>query len=547
MTQLDPPSVLPFGDRALVVEFADELSPAINGRVRALANRMRREPGVVEVVPTFRSLLVIIDPLTADRARLTAAALELSQIPPGAAESGHLLEVPVVYGGSAGPDLVDVGQICGLTASEVIERHSRQDYLVFMLGFAPGFPYLGIVPDGLRVARLSTPRTRVPSGSVAIADALSGVYPLSTPGGWRLIGRTPLTLYDPRNPAPILLAPGDRVRFIPVRSATFPEAPLAEPPSSLTGRPALEVRDAGLYSTVQDLGRSGYRSLGMPPAGAMDPAALQLANLLVGNSPAAAAVECTAPGPVLRMLDDLTIAITGADLSATLDGVELGLAQPVPVRAGQTLSFGAPRRGMWAYLAVAGGLAVPSVLSSAATYVLGGLGGIAGRRVRAGDILGRREGRSRPTVSTAVSLDVPAQDAVVRVIPGPQDTWFDVDTRERFWQARYVASVRSDRAGTRLEGPAVPARRVEMLSDGMLPGAVQVPASGQPIVIMPDGPTTGGYPKLGVVASADLRLVAQARPGTRIRFVSSTVEEATDLVREWSAVIADLEGQVRAS
>jgi KipI family sensor histidine kinase inhibitor len=503
---------------------------------------MRHEPGVVEVIPTFRSLLVIIDPLAADRARLTATALELSQqLPPDPAGSSRLLEVPVVYGGTAGPDLADVGQLCGLTANEIIERHSRQDYMVFMLGFAPGFPYLGMVPEALRVSRLPTPRTRVPAGSVAIADAISGIYPLSTPGGWRLIGRTPLILYDPRNPAPILLGPGDRVRFIPVRSATFPEVPLGAQPVTLIGRPALEVRDAGLYTTVQDLGRSGSRSLGMPPAGAMDPAALQLANLLAGNSTAAAAIECTAPGPVLRMLDDLTIAVTGADLSAALDDAELPLWQPLAVRAGQTLSFGAPRRGMWAYLAVAGGVAVPTVLGSAATYVRGGLGGTAGRRLRAGDVLGRREERTRSTAPVAVSLEIPAQEAVVRVIPGPQDTWFDADTRERFWQAVFSISVHSDRAGTRLEGPAVPARRAEMLSDGMLPGAVQVPASGQPIVIMPDGPTTGGYPKLGVVASADLRLVAQARPGTQIRFVPSTVADATDALRSWSSAVADLE------
>ena len=535
-------SVLPFGDRGLVVEFADELSPEINGCVRALSRRLHDAPGVIEVVPTLRSLLLIIDPLTADRNRLAGTALQLLQnLLPDQDGAGRRIELPVVYGGDAGPDLADVAKMSGLTTREAIELHSRQDYQVLMLGFAPGFPYLGIVAASLRRPRLSVPRTRVPAGSVGIADALTGVYPLSTPGGWRLIGRTPRIIYDPRHPDPILLRPGDHVRFVPVTSAVFPEIPLGSPGLvEPAGRPAMEVRDAGLYTTVQDLGRTGSRSLGLPSAGAMDPAALQLANLLVGNRPDAAAVECTAPGPVLRALDDVTIAVTGADLSASLDGRELQPWTPIAMRTGQTLSFGAPRRGMWAYVGIAGGIAVAAVLGSTATYVPGGLGGAGGRRLRAGDALGRGEGPRRLAASSSISLEIPVEEAVVRVLPGPQDGWFDSASRERFWQAAFSISVQSDRAGVRLNGPAVPARRVEMLSDGLLPGAVQVPEAGQPIVIMPDGPTTGGYPKPGVVASADLRIVAQARPGTRIRFVPATIEQAVDALRAWEETVREL-------
>src|SRR3989442_36812 len=282
----------------------------------------------------------------------------------------------------------DVAKMSGLTTREAIELHSRQDYQVLMVGFAPGFPYLGIVAASLRSPRLRVPRTRVPAGSVGIADALTGVYPLSTPGGWRLIGRTPQIIYDPRRPDPILLRPGDHVRFVPVTSALFPEIPLGSPGLvEPTGRPAMEVRDAGLYTTVQDLGRTGSRSLGLPSARAMDPAALQLANPLVRNRPDAAAVECTAPGPVLRALDDVTIAVTGADFSASLDGHELQPWTPIAMRTGQMLSFGAPRRGMWAYGGVGGGIAVAAVLGSTATYVAGGLGGAGGRRTPAAEAL----------------------------------------------------------------------------------------------------------------------------------------------------------------
>jgi antagonist of KipI len=538
VTALAPPSLRALGDRGLLVEFADELSVEINARVRALGRALRGVSGIVEVVPTFRSLLIVFDPLHADRDRIAEEAMQLAQqLPRDAAERGKLIELPVVYGGDAGPDLDGLAHKWGITAREVIDLHSGQEYIVFMLGFAPGFPYLGILPKGLHMPRLPSPRTRVPAGSVAIADELTAVYPLSTPGGWHLIGRTPHRLYDPRLPDPIRCRPGDRVRFTPIASSEFPDTVEAAPPSPRSAHPTWEVREGGLYTTIQDLGRVGYRSLGVPLSGAMDPAALQLANMLLGNAPGVPAIECTAPGPVLRALDDVTIAITGADLQPTLDRAPLEEGTAISVRAGQTLSFGPPRAGVWAYVAVTGGLDVPTILGSASTYVPGSLGGV---RLRAGDILGRREGPTLFLTRTPPSLPIPTTEATVRVIPGPQDSWFEPEVLTAFYRATFTVSVRSDRAGTRLDGPKVLVQRERMLSDGMVPGAIQVPSGGQPIVIMPDGPTTGGYPKLGVVASADLRLLAQARPGVKIHFVPATVDEAAGALAEWEQTMRAL-------
>ncbi len=538
MTALVPPSLRPLGDRGLLVEFADELSVEINARVRALGRALQGVPGVVEIIPTFRSLLIVLEPLQADRDRIADEAMRLAQqLPRDAGGRGNLIELPVVYGGEAGPDLDTLAHRWGVTAREVINLHCGSEYIVFMLGFAPGFPYLGILPKALHAPRLPSPRTRVPVGSVAIADELTGVYPLSTPGGWHLIGRTPHRLYDPHSPDPIRCRPGDRVRFTPIASAEFLETVGAGAPLPRPAHPTWEVHEGGLYTTVQDLGRVGYRSLGVPLSGAMDPAALQLANIIVGNGPGVAAVECTAPGPVLHALDDVTIAITGADLQATLDRATVDRGTVIGVRAGQTLSFGAPRAGMWAYVAVAGGLDVPMVLGSASVYVPGSLGGV---RLRAGDVLGRREGPTRFLARRAPSLPIPATEATVRVIPGPQDAWFEPEVLAAFYRATFTVSVRSDRAGIRLDGPKVQVQRERMLSDGMVPGAVQVPSGGQPIVIMPDGPTTGGYPKLGVVASADLRLLAQARPGVKIHFVPATVSEAVMALADWEQTLQAL-------
>lgn len=529
------PVVRPFGDRALVVEFEHDLSPAINARARALARLLRDVPGVRETIPTLRSVLIVCDPLSADFTAIAETAVRIAgRLPPDSGKTDRVIEVPVVYGGEAGPDLSDLARRCGMAAGEVIRLHSAQEYLVYMLGFAPGFAYLGIVHDAIRVPRLSSPRLRVPAGSVGVADALTGIYPLQTAGGWRLIGRTPLAIYDPHRADPVTFRPGDRVRFVPVARADFPP-PSREPSGAPRAprHPIFEVIEPGLYTTVQDLGRPGYRALGVPGSGAMDAPSFRIGNLLAGNTADAAGLECTAPGPVLRVLDHATVVIAGADLSPSLDGAALEMWSPVQIRPGGILRFGAPRSGTWAYVAVSGGIDTPPALGSAATYVPGGLGGDAGRRALAGDVFGRGEGARRPVQDASARPPLPGGDVSVRVIPGPQEEWFAAGGLDAFWNGIYHVTVHADRAGLRLEGPVIAHRGTEeMLSDGMLPGAVQVPPGGQPIVIMPDGPTTGGYPKIGVVATADLRLLAQARPGTRVRFLRTSADAARAALRE---------------
>lgn len=538
------PAVRPCGDRAILVEFADELSTDANGRARALARRMRDVPGVLETVPALRSALLIIDPLRADRAAIAGTAADLAtRLLPDTTGTGRVIDVPVVYGEEAGADLDDVAAALNLPASEVIALHTSGEFGVFMLGFAPGFPYMGLLPQPLEAPRLATPRLRVPAGSVAIAGVLTGIYPLQTPGGWALVGRTPLRIYDPREPDPILFRPGDRVRFTQVTSAQFPADRITAPPL-LPSRPAFDVIEAGLFTTMQDLGRHGYRSLGMPGAGAMDPDALRLANLIAGNSPAAAALECTAPGPALRALSDLSVAVTGADLTATVDGTAIDMWRAVQVRAGQVIRFGAPHSGMWAYIAPAGGIEARTVLGSASTYFSGGVG----RRLERGDIIGVgvRHGTPLATPLPAQMVRIPRDEVTVHVIPGPQGDWFPDDAVEAFFDSPFRVTVQHDRAGIRLDGPAISRDPREMLSDAMLPGAIQVPPDGRPIVIMVDGPTTGGYPKIGVVATVDLPLLAQARPGTRVRFMQTTVERAVEALRARETAVQDLQHKGRS-
>lgn len=205
--------IRPFGESALLVELG---SP---GRAHALAANIRDDtiPGVVAVVPGLESLLVELD-ARGTEADLVARVLEerLEQTAE-AAPLGRQRRIPVTYGGEHGPDLADVAELCGLSQDDVIERHAASELRVLFLGFAPGFAYLGELPEELRVPRLATPRTHTPAGSVAIAGSLSGVYPADLPGGWRVIGRTSVILFDPRLDPPAHLAPGDTVRFEPIR------------------------------------------------------------------------------------------------------------------------------------------------------------------------------------------------------------------------------------------------------------------------------------------------------------------------------------------
>jgi KipI family sensor histidine kinase inhibitor len=212
------PRILPVGETAFTIEFGDRVDADLNRRVHALDALLEDAPlaGIVERVPTYRSLLIIFDPLSTDSAALQAellrrAAGDLAQRP---VTPGRLIKIPVRYGGSDGPDLDDVATHCGLTPADVIAQHVAVTYQVAMLGFAPGFTYLMGLPPALATPRLATPRIQVPPGSVGIAGSQTGIYALSTPGGWRIIGRTPLRLLDPDRDRTFLIRPGDKIRFV---------------------------------------------------------------------------------------------------------------------------------------------------------------------------------------------------------------------------------------------------------------------------------------------------------------------------------------------
>jgi KipI family sensor histidine kinase inhibitor len=547
------PRLLAVGEAAFSVELGDGIDPAVAARVRGLDQALaaRAFPWLREAVPTYRSLLVVFDP--AAREEVEARLSALSAAAPAPAGGGRLHEVPVVYGGEDGPDLAEVAAHCRLSEAELVARHGAQEYLAYMLGFMPGFAYLGLLPPELETSRRATPRVRVPAGAVAVAGRQTGVYPFSTPGGWNLLGRTSLALFDPRADPPALFAPGDRVRFRSVE--VLPQRPAAarDEGAGTAGDDAAEVLAPGLLTTVQDGGRRGWRRSGVSWAGAFDAPALARANAAVGNPPGAAALECTLQGPTLRFLRAVRVAVAGADLGAVLERPDLGAwtlppGQAVLARPGNVIRFSGRRGGCRAYLALAGGVAAADALGSRATDLSAGFGGLHGRALRAGDRVAARASApseraveprggggsgEEPPTGTAGDRSPTGSADRLRVMAGPQSDAFDEEARRALLGSTFTVRPESDRVGCRLAGMAlVHGGPREIVSDGMLPGCIQVPPDGQPIVMGPDGPTTGGYPKIAVVIGADLPRLAQLAPGETVRFREVTPAEAVRALEE---------------
>jgi KipI family sensor histidine kinase inhibitor len=531
------PRIRQAGDAALLLVLTDTDDEQGNGPARiAAAIRAAALPGVVDVVPAARTVLVTIEPGSWELGGLAGQLRELENAPapPLPASDQPDLVIPAIYDG---PDLDQVAALTRLSDTEVIARHARTRYRVGWLGFSPGFGYLtGLDPSLAAVPRLATPRVFVPAGSVAIAGGLAAVYPAASPGGWLLLGRTNALLWDPGRDPPSLLAPGRHVRFRVVDRLPPPPAAEASRPAVRAGERWIEVVQSGPLATVQDLGRPGWAHLGVPRSGAADADSLRRANRLAGNPDEAAALEVTLGGLALRFEADAVIAVTGAPVPLTLaaghatgsGGVNPVSGTAFTVAAGSVLRLGAPSAGLRSYLAVDGGIDVPPVLGSRSADLRSGVGPA---RLRPGDRLpvgrprsrieNRMPGRPRPLLSGAV---------VLRAIAGPRDDWFSAPALAALGTASYQVTPASDRTGLRLSGPALHRARGhpgELPSEGVAAGSLQVTHDGQPILLLADHPTTGGYPVIAVVASADLGLAAQLRPGQQIRFSISPSQLAS--------------------
>jgi KipI family sensor histidine kinase inhibitor len=564
MTQHPPLTIRPLAESALLVLLGDRIEPETNLRALALAAAIGEAAlsGVVDVVPSYVTVLVSFDPGKTDGG---AVAASIEALAGGLGEAPDLPSrerfIPVHYGAEFGPDLADVAAHTGLSPDEVIARHAAATYRVACMGFSPGFAYLIGLPPELVTPRRSSPRTRVPRGSVAIGGAQTGVYALDTPGGWSIIGHTGVPMFAPEREEPFFLNPGDRVHFVPtphdqpaVEDAPSPLAAITGTDPELAAARSLHIVSPGALATVQDLGRPGLMHLGVTPGGALDRRALILGNRLLANDPGAAALECAMAGPVIRFDGAALIAVTGADLAPRLNGGEIPMWEPVIVREGDTLDFARPVHpggGLRTYLCIDGGIAIPPVMGSRSTDLFGRIGGLGGRPLAPGDILPLGEPAADPDAVLRRRLTAlpprPNDGSPVRAVPGPQDDRFTAGGLAAFFDEPYAVTPRSDRMGLRLAGPPVThSAGADTISEGIAAGAVQVPGDGQPIVLLPARQTVGGYPKIATVIGADLDRLGQLAAGDAIRFQQvdpATAREATlaaraalgpDAVRETS-------------
>ena len=312
---------------------------------------------------------------------------------------------------------------------------------------------------------------------------------------------------------------------------------------------AFEVIQPGPLTTIQDLGRSGYQQFGVPTSGALDNYAFRVGNLLVGNAEGAASLEITLLGCQLRALRETKIAITGADLAATINGEPAPAWESRLLERGDVLSFPRLNSGCRAYLAVAGGIAVPQVMQSASTYTKAGIGGFGGRPLRKGDVLRANKSAASATVARIPSEYIPVYEnrIVLRVILGPQDALFTEEGISAFLDSDYTVSIQADRMGYRLEGPSIQHRAgADIISDGIPLGAIQVPGDGLPIILLVDRQTTGGYTKIATAISVDIPRIAQAKPGDKINFQQVDEEQAVALLKKYEQQVATIKSHLYA-
>lgn len=520
--------IIPASDSALLVEY-----PSLEDTVAHFqALEAAHVPGVEELMPAAKTILVRFDNTLTDHDCLARA---IRSIPPasGQIEGSQEALIDVIYDGE---DLAEVADILGLSIPQLIERHTKATWKVAFIGYAPGFAYCVGDDPIFNVPRRSTPRTRIRAGSVGLAGTFSGIYPRESPGGWQMLGHTNEKMWDLSRPKPSLLQPGQVVRYRavtetievndPTQASEAEETRQENQTDAAASGNYFEVIRPGTQLLIEDLGRPGQLRLGVGAAGAADKRSLRGANRTVGNPQAAPALEIAGGGAQIKFNCDTVVAFTGASGPRSIvsaDGQEFPLKRglPVAVEPGDTVKIGAFHRGLRGYLAVRGSFDIEPQLLSCSTDTMSGIGPNplqTGDRIKLGDY----------PVTASVEFDerlypkLPTHDEVItlQITLGPRTDWFTSAALKTLEQQEWTVTPQSNRVGVRLHGPIPLEREIteELVSEGAVRGAIQVPADGQPVIFLADHPVTGGYPIIGAISSKDLDVTGQLAPGMKVKF-----------------------------
>lgn len=483
------------------------------------------EHGIEEIIPAARTLLVRFHPEQTNMLRLARQISSRSLISCHT-RNHQLVTIPVHYNGE---DLSLVAEEMGISIQDVICRHQEATWRVAFTGFSPGFAYMVADSGGWHIPRRSTPRTRVPAGSVALAGEFSSIYPQASPGGWQLIGQTPLQMWDLGRQPPALLLPGMQVQFVSddtgTKTVSLPATTVADVHSVGEG-PTLTVLTTGLQTLWQDAGRTGKASMGLSQSGAMDKSALHTANRIVGNSINSPCLEITQGGFRARANSDVVISVTGAPCPLSLhtscgERYPVESYRPLNLTDGDEIHFGTPTCGLRSYLAMRYGFVVQPSLGSAARDTLAQIGPAP---LCAGDTLEVSAGRQASAVllheQPMIRLPAVGEVVTLDIVLGPRTDWFSAQAVDHLLAQAWRVTPQSNRIGLRLKAEISLKRsqHQELPSEGTCCGAIQVPPGGQPVLFLRDHPLTGGYPVIATVAEYHLDLAGQIPPGAAIRF-----------------------------
>ncbi len=539
------------GDSSVLIKFGDEIRGETSKRVNKFNKILTayNHKAIIDTIPSYCALLVNYRPELIRYGEFIKLLRDLAQnIGSDLEQDKEVVEIPVLYGEEKGIDIETVASYNNLSIEDVISLHSEPEYLIYMLGFTPGFPYLGGMNKKIAAPRLETPRVKIEAGSVGIAGEQTGIYPISSPGGWQIIGQTPIELFNINRRDPILLRAGQYIKFKAINQEQFDKIKAQNKENELLysntdnynyqSKKGFIVRNQGFFTTIQDGGRYGYQAFGVPVSGAMDIYSLSLANILVDNDISEAALELTMLGPAIEFTEDNIIAITGANLMPQINNADISLNTAIICRKGDILSFKGVKSGSRAYIAFAGGLSVPEIMGSKSTYIKAGIGGYKGRKIEKNDEIGFKNPKislanlsyRKIPVKKQADSQTTKEALKLRVAMGPQDDCFTESGIKSFLSGTYTVSNEFDRMGCRLEGEKIQHKKDgNIISDGIAFGAIQVPSHGTPIIMLADRQTVGGYAKIANVISVDLPKLAQAKPGDKISFEKVTVEEAQAL------------------
>ncbi len=550
--------ILDSGDAAVLVDFRNYLEPL--SKIHQLSELLSSLSPVwlLDLIPGIDTLLVVLkfsdyhyrDTRAVAKVEIEALLKKLLSEKKQATKSEIVHRIRVCYDPELAPDLLASAQKCKLTVREFINRHKNSEIRVDILGFMPGFAYCSGLDPSLNLPRLESPRTSVPAGSVAIAGLQTAIYPQPTPGGWNIIGRSPEVLFDSSKPRPSLLMAGERVEFIEIDLPEFRKieaqnltrAAQSMPKSKIPSH-AIEVISPGLQTTIQGLPRYGFAHLALSAGGPMDQEGARLANALLGNPDDAAGLEIAGAGTKLLFHEDVWVAWVGALCMGQVSGTAILGNRPVFLRKGETLSFGAMMQGYRIFLALSGGIDSEFILGGRGSHLSAGIGG---KALQKGDVLylpraqdscqipflkKLREAQiSFPKWSIASPALPGEKIELIKVLPSIHLDVLSSAEQDALWKTVWTISSQSNRMGMRLESDfKISSPVTGVASQGIWFGTVQLPPSGQPILMMAEHQTTGGYPRLMEMISSERSKLAQLRPGDKIQFLPITLDEADQI------------------